>query len=207
MIRPRRRCPGAWVLAAVGATSMLLLPTAAAKELAPFRAALDLRWSGDAGSDAFRADLTRYVGDVLATRCFEHVSDAADTNTPDADVALTILLTDVVDETRYDDTIAEALQPGESSKELRRVARFEVRAEATLSVRASGKAVQKKRWVVNVSRRPVFPGEDPQTTARAEVIERMGNDLARWLACGRAKLENNIRAASKADAVNPPDPR
>jgi hypothetical protein len=171
-------------------------PGASAREIAPFHAALAVRWGGGAGSDAFRNDLSRSLAEVLATGCFAGVA-IADGELPaaDSDLFLTVVLSQVVDETRFDDSIAGTLRPGEPGQELRRVARFEVSVDATLSARATGAVVRRKHLVANVLRRPVYVGEDPQATARAEAIDRIVNDLAKALGCGGAKLERKIRDA------------
>jgi hypothetical protein len=102
-------------------------------------------------------------------------------------------LSNVVDETRFDDSIATTLQPGEPAKELNRVARFAVAVDATLTTRATGALVRRKHLVANASRRPTFVGEDAQATARAEVIDDIVADLTKALGCGGAKLERAIR--------------
>ncbi len=172
----------------------ILAPSAAAKEIAPFRAALVVAWGEGAGSDAFRDDLSRSLAATLATRCFAGVV-IADRDPPPADIdlVLTIVLSGAVDETRFDDSIASAFNPAEPSKELRRVAQFEVAVDATLSARATGAIARQKRFVVNVSRRPLYSGEDAQATARVEAIEQIVVDLNRALGCGGAKLDKRIR--------------
>ena len=195
MTRLQRRVSAPLVLLTCCGVS-LLWPGAEAKKIAPFRAALAVRWGGGAGSDAFRDDLSRSLADVLATRCFAGVAIAdRDSAVEGTDLALTVVLSEVLDETRFDDSIAGALRPEEPAQELRRVARFQVTADATLSARSTGAVVHRKHLVANVSRRPIYVGEDPQATARAEAIEHIVNDLAKALGCGGAKLERKIREA------------
>lgn len=171
-------------------------PGAEAKEVAPFRAALAVYWGRGAGSEAFRDDLSRSLAEVLATGCFAGVVIAeGDVAAAGTELVLTVVLSEVFDETRFDDSIAGALRPGEPAQELRRVARFEVTADATLTARSTGAVVQRKHLVANVLRRPIYVGEDPQTTARAEALDRVVNDLTKALGCGGAKLERKIREA------------
>lgn len=191
---PRRFFARLAALACGGLT--LLAQHAHAKEATPFRAALAVRWGTDAGSDAFREDLSRALAARLAGGCFAGIVIADGDQAPaDADLAFTVVLSNVVDETRFDDSITTTLQPGEPAKELRRVARFEVTVDATLSARKTGTLVRRKHFVASVSRRPIYVGEDPQANARAEVIDDIVVDLARALGCGGAKLERKIRDA------------
>lgn len=169
---------------------------ARAKEVAPFRADLVVRWGQGAGSDVFRDELARAVAARLATGCFAGVT-IADTTAADSDAELVyaIVLSDVFDQTRFDDTIAGALNPGEPANELRRVAYFEITADATLSARANGAIVHRKHLVARASRRPIYFGEDPQAYARDEATRDVVDTLARSLGCGGAKLTRKIREA------------
>ena len=171
-------------------------PAALAKEVAPFRAALKISWGEGAGSDAFRDDLSRALAATFAGGCFAGVAIVDhDPALVVADLDFAVVLSKVLDETRFDDSIATTLQPGEPAKELRRVARFEVTVDAALTARATGTSVRRKHLVAIVARRPVFIGEDPQAAARAEVIDDIVADLAKALGCGGPKLERRIRDA------------
>jgi hypothetical protein len=173
-----------------------LAQRADAKAVAPFRAALTVGWGAGAGSDAFRDDLSRSLAATLAARCFAGVVIVEHDQAPaSTDLVLAVVLSQMVDETRFDDSIATALQPGEPAKELRRIARVEVTIDAILSTRTTGALVRKKHFVASVSRRPIYVGEDPHATARAEVIDEIVSDLAKALGCGGAKLDRKIRDA------------
>jgi hypothetical protein len=182
-------------LAAGSAVLLFTVPTSA-NEVAPFRTALVVRWGASAGSDAFRDELEHAAAASLATRCFAGVAVAdRDAGSGDTDLVLVLGLSEVVDEIRYDDSIAGALQPGEPTQELRRVARFTVAVDAELTTRESATTVRRKHFVVNAVRRPMFVGEDPQATVRAQAIRDVADALVRNLGCGRTKLERNIRDA------------
>ena len=181
-------------LCAVGAL-VILAQRVDAKDVAPFRTALTVRWGAGAGSDAFRDELSRSLAASLAGRCIESVAAFEHEPSPEAELIFSVVLSDVVDETRFDDSIATTLQPGEPAKELRHLAHFQVTVDATLSTRETGTVVRRKHLVANVSVRPVYPGEDAQATARYEVIRNIVADLSRALGCGGAKLERRIREA------------
>jgi hypothetical protein len=186
----------------------LVVADAGARQVAPFRTALAVSWGVEAGSDAFRDDLLRSLAAALATGCFASVTIAhAERDAEGADLAFEVVLSNVVDETRFDDSIAGALQPGEPTNELRRVTYFEVTVDAKLTSRETGALVQRKHLVAHVSRRPVYVGEDAQATARAEAIDDIVHDLMRALGCGRAKLARRVREAQGDTGKATPGPR
>jgi hypothetical protein len=177
--------------------------TAAEKKIAPYPVSLDVRWGAGAGSDAFRDDLQLALGAALATRCFSDVAIAGRDDDAEASaLEFHVVLSGAVDETRFDDSIAVTLQPGEPAKDLRRVTRFEVTVDASLVARATGALVNRKHLVAHVTRRPVYVGEDPQAMARSEAIGNIVHDLTRSLGCGGAKLERKIREAVNGAAAS-----
>jgi len=207
MTRGRRGVFARLALSACGGLT-LLATGADANEAAPFRAALAVRWGEGAGSDAFRNDLSRALAATLAGRCFGGLVIVDRDRAPtEADLDFAVVLSRSVDETRFDDSIATTLQPGEPAKELRRLTRIEVTVDATLTTRATGALVRRKHFVASVSRRPSYVGEDPQATVRAEVIDDIVADLARALGCGGAKLERRIRDALGTAAETTSRPR
>jgi hypothetical protein len=194
--------------ATVCASLFFLLSVSAAKETSPYRVALAVRWGAGAGSDAFREDLSRSLTEALASRCFARIAPAGPNfDAEGAELVFDVVLTGVVDETRFDDSIARALQPGEPAEELRRVTYFAVTVDAALTARLSGALVSRKHLVAHVSRRPVYVGEDSRATARAEAIDNIVHDLARALGCGGDKLTRKIRAALVDRGSDAPEPR
>ena len=185
-----------------------VMPTAHAKVTAPYRVALAVGWGAGAGSEAFRDDLSRSLDQALASRCFTGVAIADGNSAAEsAEVVFAVVLSHVVDETRFDDSIAGALQPGEPSQELRRVTYFEVTVDATLTARTSGALVSRKHLVSHVSRRPVYVGEDSRANARAEAIDNIVRDLTRALGCGGDKLARKILGALGEQGPAAPEPR
>jgi hypothetical protein len=173
-----------------------LAAAAHAKEIAPFHVDLVVRWGHGAGSDAFRDELARVMAETLVSGCFAHVEivDQAPVDSG-AELVYTVILSDVVDETRFDDTIAGALQPGEPTQELRRVAHFEVAADATLQSSANGALIHRKHVLAHTYRRPIYVGEDPQAVAREEATRDVVDTLMKSLGCGRDKLVRKIHEA------------
>jgi hypothetical protein len=180
-----------------GALALLALaPSAHAKELAPFRADLVVAWGRNAGSDAFRDDVARVLARALATSCFAGVN-AADRPpaTSTSELTYTVILSNAFEELRFDDSIAGALQPGEPTKELRRVAYFEVTVEAALTANAGGALIHRKHLLAHAERRPIYVGEDPQAYARDEATRDLVQTLTKSLGCGGTKLLKKIREA------------
>jgi hypothetical protein len=194
MTRPSQGFTAPLVLFACGALTVLT-QRVDAKDVAPFRTALAVRWGAGAGSDAFREDLSRSLAATLAGRCFAGVAVFEHDPQPDAALDFSVVLSDVLDETRFDDSIAATLQPGEPAKELRHLAHFEVTVDAALTTRETGALIKRKHFVAHVAHRPVYLGEDAQASARSEVIDNIVADLSRALGCGGAKLERKIREA------------
>jgi hypothetical protein len=185
---------------AVLMTLLVAAPARAAQPF-PFRTAVTLEWGEGAGSDAFRDDLGRALAGALAPGCFTAVELVGDDPAAvHADLLLTVLLADAVEELRVEDSIAGALQPGEPGKELRRVAEFEVTVQATLATFATHLPVSGKHLVAHVSRRPLVLGEDPQVTARADAIQQIVTALTKAFCRGGAKQEAKIRQALDAAA-------
>jgi hypothetical protein len=204
----RRRGGRGLAAAVIFGVATFLSTGVEAKRVHPFRSALVVRWGGEAGSEAFRADLTRSIADSLAARCFSGVEIVdRDPSRTSADLVFVVVLSGVVDEIRFEDSIATALQSDEPSNALRRVARFTVTVDAVLSARSSGSIVRREHFVTNVSRRPIVAGEDAQATARIEAIERTAVDLVGAFRCGSEKLDRRIRDAVRDDPAASAGPR
>jgi hypothetical protein len=168
----------------------------------PYATALVVRWGAGAGSDAFRDDLERSAAANLATKCFADVVVPTEGQTRPTELTLTVELSDVLDETRYDGSIASTLQP-DGPAEVNSMAEFTVTVDARLTVTATGAYVTGKRFHAHSVKRPMFVGEDAQEVARAHAIRDAVADLAKGLGCGKAKLDKNIREAMQAGGGEP----
>ncbi len=171
----------------------------------PATVALHVTWGAQAGSDVLRDDLERALAAKLAASCFRTVEIAPAPAGADPELTLDVVLTNAIEEVRFDDSIATALEPGEPNKELRRAAWCELTADATLRARKSGETVGTKHSTAAAGRRPVYVGEDPQAGARGEVVEGTVRTLSKGLGCGSAKLDKRVREAlSRAGAGTAP---
>ena len=183
------------------AAASVVLPqgafTADTPQRLPYTTALVVRWGEGAGSDAFRDDLERSAAESLATKCFADVVIPTGEQSRPAELTLTVELSDVLDETRYDGSIASTLQP-DGPAEVNSMAEFMVTVDARLTVTATGAYVTGKRFRAHSVKRPMFVGEDAQEVARAHSIRDAAVDLAKGLGCGKAKLDKSIREAMKS---------
>jgi hypothetical protein len=178
-------------LAAITAALLLCRPLAASDkppDLSPWSLAVEVRWSGDAGPEAFRADVERSLATALGSSCVGSVKPGAD-----ADLVLIATLSGFVEELRFDDSLATAATPGEPTKELRRVATLEVDSGLQLLTRAQGREVATKSFHVEVNYRPMYLGEEPQATARTHVIERLVQETSRAMCKSGGKLAARVR--------------
>jgi hypothetical protein len=195
MTRIPRAVAGALLVPAFWALPVLA-PDADAKTISPFRAELTIRWGEGAGSDEFLDELARAAAENLATACFSGVVVTEREAKPsDTELVLALVLSDAFEETRFDDSIATALQPDDPSRELRRVARFEVRVDAVLTARVTGAVAYRKHFVASAERRPQYVGDDAPAGARADAIHGAVRELTTSLGCGGEKLQKKIRAA------------
>jgi hypothetical protein len=205
---PRSGAAAVRAALAVCVAATLGAPVARAKESAPFRTELSVRFGQGAGSDEFRDELARAVADGLADGCFTTVAIAPIPPEEAAfELGLEIIVSDVLDETRFDDPIAGVLQPGEPTAELRRDARFGMTIDVTLFSKASRATIRQKRIWGNADVRPAYVGEDSQAVARAEAIDDSVRRLKRALGCGSAKLSRAIRGALAAPPAPAPPAR
>jgi hypothetical protein len=199
---PIRLLRPAALLAAAGLRFIAGASAADTPQRVPYTTALIVRWGEGAGSDAFRDDLERSVAAHLATKCFEDVVLPHGEETPSSQLTLTVELSDVLDETRYDGSIASTLQP-DGPAEVNNHAEFLVTVDVHLNVTDTGAYVTGKRFRAHSVWRPMYVGEDAQEVARSHSIRDAVADIAKGLGCGKAKLEKNIRDAMKSDAGEP----
>ena len=193
MTRAARRALAA---AAIGASGFAF---GASPPAAP-PTALAVRWGSNAGSDSFRSELTRAFADALGRACLPQiVVDEEGSAASETPLRLSILLSDVVDEIVYEDTIAGTLQSDDPGHELRRVARYEVTMDAALETSASGTVVRRKRARGHVLRRPMVLGEDPRAFAQGEVIDDLVREIKKGICKDGEKLARSIDAALAAE--------
>ncbi|HZN55166.1 MAG TPA: hypothetical protein VFB67_07580 [Candidatus Polarisedimenticolaceae bacterium] len=190
-----RRALGAAVLAAGAAADAQAASPATTRSTM-----LLVRWGANAGSESFRADVARALAQSLRAACLPRIQEVDDAAaSPDADLSLSVILFDALDEVRYDDSIAGALQSDDPGHELRRVARFEVSMEATLEARGAGAVIRRKRARSHIFRRPMVVGEDPRETAQTEAIDDLVREVRKGMCKDGDKLERDVAAALAAE--------
>lgn len=193
---------GAALLAGVCAAS------AATAATVPYHAVLEVKWGEGEGSEAFRTDLGHALADGMSNGCFTSVVLAdGDADGARGDLLLSVLLSHVQEDVRYEDTIAGALQPGEPTRELRRVADFEVTVDSALETLAARRPIASKRLTAGIARRPMIPGEDAAAVARQLAVERIVSDLRKAYCRGGAKLQRKVERALAETAPQAPPAR
>lgn len=185
------------VASAFAAILLLVRPLAAANkppDLSPWSLAVDVRWAGEAGPEAFRADVERALAATLGGRCVASVEAGADAaRTGSSDLVLVATLSKFLEELRFDDSLATAVAPDDPGTELRRVATLEVDTGLQLLTRAGDREVATKSFHLGEHYRPVYLGEEPQATARARVIERIVDETRRAMCKSGGKLAARVR--------------
>ena len=190
MILAARRALAAAALAGVSG----LASGAAPATLPP--AALSVQWGSNAGSDSFRSDFTHALADALGRACLSRIVVVEDAAVlPETPLRVSIVLSDVVDEIEFEDTLAGTLQSEDPGHELRRVARYEVSMDAALETTESGALIRHRRSRAHVYRRPMVLGEDPRAYAQGEVIEDLVKEVKKGICKDGEKLARDVDAA------------
>ena len=184
-------------LAAAFAAILLVRPAAAADkppDLSPWSLAVGVRWAGEPGPEAFRADVERAVAATLGGRCVASVEAGPDAaHTGRSDLVLVATLSEFVEELRFDDSLATAVTPGDPGTELRKVAILEVDTGLQLLTREGNREVATKSFHLEEHYRPLYLGEDPQASARTRLIERVVEETRRAMCKSGGKLAERVR--------------
>jgi hypothetical protein len=106
---------------------------------------------------------------------------------------LEVVLSNVEDETVFDQTLAKTLDPDDPDRGMGETARFSVDVDATLRTLADGAVVVRRDLHAGAGRRPMTPGEDAQAYARSETIATIVRDLGKAM-CGD-KADRKVRSA------------
>jgi hypothetical protein len=156
----------------------------------PYRVAVEVSYGQDVAPTSLREDIARLTLDTLRARgCFEGVESRSATD-PAADLLLRVRLSDVRDETNYDDSLAGHIDPNDPEARLRYTVSLSVAVATELVSLPEETVVQSKRFHVRAERRPAFQGEDPRVEARSEVVASVARRVAS-VACDvpRKKIE------------------
>ena len=184
-------------IASVFAAILLVRPIAAADkrpDLSPWSLAVDVRWAGQAGPEAFRADVERSLAATLGGRCVASVEAGPDAaRAGSSDLVLVATLSEFLEELRFDDSLATAVSPDDPGTEMRRVATLEVETGLQLLTRAGDREVATKSFHLEEHYRPIYLGEEPQATARVRVIERLVDETRRAMCKSTGKLAARVR--------------
>lgn len=112
-------------------------------------------------------------------------------------ILLELTISDVEEETRHEQSMAERLAPTDPlAAALGRAAVLEAAVHLRLSVVPEGIALREESFRESVMRRPASPGEDIHAAARDEFVREVAR-RSRAVLCKRAsaRMEERIRAA------------
>ena len=143
--------------------------------------AVHFDWAqGTRGGQVLRDDIARAAIDELSGRgCFRDVRSAQQAE--GSDLQLDVEMWDLHEETEFDDSMSERVDPSRPKPALRLTASFSVFVGWTL--RAGDNQIVQKRFKIDRYRRPLTESEDPAAYVRDESIEVIGHELARAV-CG-----------------------
>jgi hypothetical protein len=190
------------VTRAVPASAFLVLlltaSTSASSEVAPYRLAIEVAFPEGAPSPTLEQEVLRRVLDTLVRRaCFESVQSVGeDGKRPDADLLLHLEFRGIEDETRYDDSLAGFVNPDDPDAKLRFTLVLSVDVAQRLAALPGEVEVSHQRLRPQVSRRPMFQGEDVRREAKDEMLSTIAKRAASF-ACGasRKKMQRAVDQA------------
>jgi len=181
------------------------LPAAiAAQGPAPYDIQLDLSFAQASGDEGAREELElQFLSELRRAGCFRSVTRVVhgvdEGTTPDEEtLRLSVAVTEVVEETTYDTSVAERTDPRASAQmRMAYTARIEAVMRVSLEHPASGQVLRTKRLRAQGEHRPLIPGEDARGTALG-LATRDAADAVRIFVCkgGAKRLRKEIGASS-----------
>jgi hypothetical protein len=172
-----------------------------AGERLPFRLAVRIGSASPEASTSFADDAARaIIAELQAKGCFRAVVPAAAGGAPDTDLLLDVTLSDLRDEIRYDQSLAERAQPTDATEvAVGNEALLSFRTEIVLAALPGGAVVRKAGFDVQAVRRPRVPGDDARAGAQTEAIRELARKSRSGICRGSgAKLKRDIEIARTA---------
>jgi hypothetical protein len=138
----------------------------------PYDLAVRIRFGAGPGSASLLDDAAdALLPELRAKGCFRAVSLAEPAGVPEGDVLMEVTLSEVREETRYEQSVAERAQPIDAAQAaLGLVAAFSLRAQIRLASIPGGTVVREAGFGAAAERRPRSPGDDAQAGVRAEAL-------------------------------------
>jgi hypothetical protein len=170
-------------------------------ERLPFDLAVRVAAGSDGGSASLGEDAARaLVTDLSARGCFRGVRLAPDEGPADGDLILLVTLSDVREDVRYEQSLAERAQPrDEVEAALAHVAHLSFHTELKLAAIPGGAVVTASEFRVSGERRPRTPGDDAREGVRSDAILDLARRTRAAICRGStSRLERAIEAARTA---------
>jgi hypothetical protein len=169
-------------------------------ERLPYHLAVRVGFGTEGGSASLSDDAARaLVADLSAKGCFRDVLLAPTEGAPETELLLEVTLSDVLEEVRYEQSLAERVRPRDAVEAaMGRAARLSFRTDLRLAALPSGALVRQSGFRVGAERRPRTPGEDAREGARADatldLARKVRSDLCR---ASGSRLKREIEAVRR----------
>jgi hypothetical protein len=170
-------------------------------ERLPYELAVRIGFGTEPGAVSLADDVAQaLLPDLRAQGCFREVHLAAAQGVPEGDVLLDLTLSEIHEELRYEQSLAQRAQPIEpGAAALAYVAVFSLHAVLRLAALPSGTVVRESQFHVAAERRPRTPEDDARAGARIDALRDLTRKARGALCRGsRSKLSRGIEEARRA---------
>jgi hypothetical protein len=171
------------------------------EEPLPYDLAVRIGFGSDPGAASLADDVARtLVPELRARGCFREVHLASADGAPEGDALLEVTLSEIRDEVRYEQSLAERAQPIDAAEAaLSCVAALSLHAVLRLAALPGGNVVRESGFHVSTTRRPRAPGDDARAGARIDALRDLSRKARSSLCKGsRSKLARAIEEARRA---------
>jgi hypothetical protein len=185
---------GAALLSAAG-------PPLRSGERLAYTLALRIRFETASPSASLADEVASSVlAELRAKGCFREVRLAPSEGAPEADVLLELVLSEMREEVRYEQSVAERAQPLDpGTAALAYVATLSFQTSLALAALPGGDVARTGDFHVSVERRPRAVGDDARTGARMDAMRDLARKTRATLCKGSAsKLAGAIEAVRRA---------
>jgi len=185
---------GAVLLSAAG-------PPGRSGERLPYTLALRIRFETASPSASLADDAASSVlAELRAKGCFREVRLAPAEGVPEADVLLEMVLSEMQEEVRYEQSLAERAQPLDpGTAALGYAAVLSFQTSIALATLPGGNVARTGDFHVSAERRPRIAGDDARAGALLDALRDLARKTRSTLCKGSAsKLAGEIEAARRA---------
>lgn len=192
-----------------GAIFFLGVASRATAEPLPFALSVQVSFAESSPSPTLRDEIERRILDVVGSRaCFASARAVPpdETDRPPGDLLLDLVLGEVRDETRYDQTLAGAMNPDDPDAQIQYSVVLSIQVSERIVALPGGVQLRAQRFRPQVERRPMYIGDDARSFAKEELLSILAKRAAS-IACdvSKKKAKQAVDAArSVGGAVQNP---